>query len=134
MSTIKSVFGREIIDSRGNPTVEATEMCIRDRYKISPLIIVCPRIENSRGINSSPTCKEILSPGDSGIMINVGRYEDYFIKEVIPFIDQTFYTIPTKNGRYLGGISAGGYAALHNSCLLYTSISKIGKDIKQQYL
>ena len=24
MSTIKSVFGREIIDSRGNPTVEAT--------------------------------------------------------------------------------------------------------------
>lgn len=97
-----------------------------EQNKISPLIIVCPRIENSRGINSSPTCKEILSPGDSGIMINVGRYEDYFIKEVIPFIDQTFYTIPTKNGRYLGGISAGGYAALHNSFRHQELFSKVG--------
>ena len=28
---IEKVVGREIIDSRGNPTVEAEEMCIRDR-------------------------------------------------------------------------------------------------------
>lgn len=64
--------------------------------KIKPLIIVCPRIENSRGVNSSSISNEVLSPGDSGIIINVGMYEDYFIKEVVPLIDNMFNTIKTK--------------------------------------
>ena len=53
-------------------------------------------------------------------------YEDYFIKEVIPLIDKEFNTIKTKEGRYVGGISAGGYAALHNSFRHQDLFSKVG--------
>lgn len=81
---------------------------------IKPMIIVCPRIENSRGMNSAPMCKEVTSL-DGRNRIQVGRYEDYLIDEVIPLIDRTYRTIPDKSGRYIGGVSGGGYAALHNA-------------------
>lgn len=94
--------------------------------KIQPLIIVCPRIENSRGINSAKDSKDVSNAGNSNIIINVGMYEDYFIKEVVPLIDKKFNTIKTKEGRYIGGISAGGYAALHNSFRHQDMFSKVG--------
>ena len=56
----------------------------------------------------------------------VFKQEDYFIKEVIPLIDKEFNTIKTKEGRYIGGISAGGYAALHNSFRHQDLFSKVG--------
>ena len=46
--------------------------------KIEPMIIVCPRMENSRGVNSSIVCKEIPDPVKSHRTIHLGRYEDYF--------------------------------------------------------
>ena len=116
--------GNESIMYDLNINVKADEMI--ENGKIKPLIIVCPRIENSRGVNSSSISKEVLSPGNSGIVINVGMYEDYFIKEVIPLIDKEFNTIKTKEGRYIGGISAGGYAALHNSFRHQDLFSKVG--------
>lgn len=97
-----------------------------EKGKIKPLIIVCPRIENSRGINSSVICKTVLSSGDSGFIINVGMYEDYFIKEVIPLVDNMFNTIKTRYGRYIGGISSGGYAALHNAFRHQEMFCKVG--------
>ena len=68
--------------------------------KIEPMIIVCPRMENSRGVNSSIVCKEIPDPVKSHRTIHLGRYEDYFIDEIIPFIDKTFKTINDRKGRY----------------------------------
>lgn len=94
--------------------------------KIKPMIIVCPRIENSRGINSSSICKEVLSPGNSGIVINIGLYEDYFIKEVIPLIENEFNIVKKRENRYIGGVSAGGYAALHNAFRHQEMFSKVG--------
>lgn len=98
---------------------------IKDR-KIKPMIIVCPRIENSRGLNSELICKKVPSPGNNNIIINLGMYEDYFIKEIIPLIDKTFNTIKDKKGRYIGGASAGGYAALHNAFRYQHMFSKVG--------
>ena len=92
--------------------------------KISPLIIVCPRIENSRGINSSDNCKDIICKNN--ITIQVGMYEDYLIKEVIPFIDNNYNTIDISSGRFIGGASAGGYAALHNAFRHPNLFSKVG--------
>ncbi|URZ18395.1 alpha/beta hydrolase [Clostridium felsineum] len=97
-----------------------------EKGEIEPLIIVCPRIDNSHGVNSSFSYKELLEPGDSGRIMNLGRYEDYFIKEVVPFIDKTFNTIKDRRGRYIGGISAGGYAALHNAFRHQNMFSKVG--------
>lgn len=82
---------------------------------IHPLIIACPRMDNSRGMNSSPQWKEVESPGNRLVSIQLGRYEDYFMDEVIPLVEQTFSAIGTREGRMIGGASAGGYAALHNA-------------------
>ena len=72
--------------------------------------------------------------GDENIMfeidihrtIHLGRYEDYFIDEIIPFIDKTFKTINDRKGRYIGGASAGGYTALHNAFRHQDKFSKVG--------
>ena len=75
------------------------------KHKIMPLLIVCPRMENSRGLNSSLTARR-----EGGI--NLGRYEDYFVKEIISFVDKHYKTDVCREKRFVGGISAGGYAAL----------------------
>lgn len=93
---------------------------------IKPLIIVCPRIDNSRGVNSSMTTREVTSSNFNGRTINLGRYEDYFIKEVIPFIDTNYKTITSREGRFVGGASAGGYAALNYGLRYPELFSKVG--------
>ncbi len=92
--------------------------------EINPMIIVCPNMDNSRGLNSSPDCKEVRDP--SGRIINIGRYEDYFTNEVVPEIDRRYKTIRNRDGRYIGGASAGGYTALHNAFRHPDMFSKIG--------
>ena len=39
-------------------------------------------------------------------------YEDHIIQDVIGLTDRTFNTIPTREGRVIGGLSMGGYGAL----------------------
>jgi S-formylglutathione hydrolase FrmB len=41
------------------------------------------------------------------------RYEDFFIREFVPFIDRAYRTSPARRARGIGGISMGGYGALH---------------------
>lgn len=94
--------------------------------EINPMIIVCPRIENSRGLNSSLKYKEVFDSKEKNRVINLGMYEDYFIKEVIPLIDKNFNTIQDKEGKYIGGASAGGYIALHNAFRHKNMFSKVG--------
>ena len=78
--------------------------------KIEPMIIVCPRMDNSRGLNSAKIARQEKIGNN---VIDVGRYEDYFIQEIIPYIDGNFNTIASRKGRYVGGCSAGGFAAIH---------------------
>lgn len=94
-----------------------------NKSKIKPFIIVCPNIDNSRGINSSIEYKE--ERGKNGLIFK-GMYEDYFIDEVIPYIDEKFNTLNSKENRFIGGISAGGYAALHIGFRHNELFSKIG--------
>lgn len=41
------------------------------------------------------------------------RYEDFFVQELIPFIDQHYRTIAQPAARAISGISMGGYGSLH---------------------
>ncbi len=41
-----------------------------------------------------------------------GSYGDYFVNELLPFIDQRYSTLATREGRAIGGISRGGYWAI----------------------
>ena len=73
--------------------------------EIKPLRIVCPNMDNSRGINSAEQYWELR--GKHGV-VQKGRYEDYLLDELIPFVDGTFATIQDRSARYIGGISSGG--------------------------
>ncbi|MEK7395454.1 MAG: alpha/beta hydrolase-fold protein, partial [Candidatus Poribacteria bacterium] len=42
----------------------------------------------------------------------VGKWEDFMVSELVPFIDKTYLTIPDPKARGLGGHSGGGYTAL----------------------
>lgn len=42
---------------------------------------------------------------------NEDKYESYFIKELIPNVDEEFRTIPNAEGRAVAGLSMGGYGA-----------------------
>ncbi len=68
--------------------------------KIKPMIAVLPdcftRYGGSQFINSTAT----------------GDYEDYLIKEIVPFVDENFRTIRDRNSRAVMGKSSGGYGAL----------------------
>jgi enterochelin esterase-like enzyme len=92
--------------------------------KIEPFIIVTPDIENSYCINSQLISGYITAGQYAGF--NNGYYEDYIIDELIPYIDSNYSTVASREGRYIGGLSMGGYAALH-LCFAHTDLfSKAG--------
>ena len=91
--------------------------------EIKPLRIVCPNMDNSRGINSAEQYWELR--GKHGV-VQKGRYEDYLLDELIPFVDGTFATIQDRSARSIGGISSGGYTALSIGLRHPELFSKIG--------
>ncbi|TYP77540.1 alpha/beta hydrolase [Paenibacillus methanolicus] len=75
--------------------------------RLHPLLIVSPDYGNSFGVNSSPA--DGRDPGT----VSIGRYEDYLMQEVVPYVDDRYSTQDNKSGRSIGGASMGGYAALY---------------------
>ncbi len=114
--------GDEKILTEVNMDTIASQMISEGR--INPMIIVCPGIGNSRGMNSCQTTNEVLNSVNR--LFHTGRYEDYLIDELIPYIDNTYNTIKEKECRFIGGVSAGGFAALHNAFKHPDLFSKVG--------
>lgn len=92
--------------------------------EITPMIIVGINIDKSFGINSAS--KKETFETSSGLQFNKGRYMDYVIEEIIPLIDRSYSTITSREGRYIGGYSMGGYAALHIAFNNPDMFSKVG--------
>ncbi|HUI41785.1 MAG TPA: alpha/beta hydrolase-fold protein [Terriglobia bacterium] len=66
--------------------------------QVGPFIVVLPNAGKTFYVNSF----------DGKV-----RYEDYFVQEIIPYIDQHYRTIAKPASRGIFGISMGGYGALH---------------------
>lgn len=70
------------------------------KEKLKEMIVVMPdcftKYGGSQYVNSSAT----------------GRYEDYIIKEIVPFIDNNFRTIKKASSRCIMGKSSGGFGAM----------------------
>lgn len=70
------------------------------RESIAEMIVVMPdcftRLGGSQYINSEAT----------------GRYEDYLVEEIVPFVDSSFRTRAERGARAVMGKSSGGYGAL----------------------
>jgi enterochelin esterase-like enzyme len=77
---------------------------------IKPLIIVSPQIDNSYGFNSK----------------SEGNYSDYIVKDLIQYVDNHYSTDATRESRYIGGLSMGGWAALYNAFQHPELFSKVG--------
>ncbi|QUI23775.1 esterase [Vallitalea pronyensis] len=114
--------GNEGVLKQKHFKLEADKLISQD--KIMPLIIVAPNMNNSYGINSSDTARTLGD--DSSGTLNEGMYKDYLCHEVIPYIDTNYHTIDAKEGRYIGGISMGGFAALHIAFSQPDLFSKVG--------
>ncbi len=94
-----------------------------EKNELEPLIIVAPQIDNSYGINSEVFSVEKGIPSSH---FTTGMYEDYLYKDLIPYIDANYSTITSKEGRYIGGLSMGGWVALHMAIAHIDMFSKVG--------
>lgn len=69
--------------------------------KNEPLIVVAPRM--SHDWLDDPECVDGTKE----------KIETHFLDDVIPAVDSTLRTVPNRNARAVGGMSAGGYCALN---------------------
>jgi enterochelin esterase-like enzyme len=74
-----------------------------DEGQIPPLIIVSALINDSYGVDSPPS--------DEGY--DHGLYERYIMDDLIPTIEARFPVSSDPADRAIGGLSMGGFAALH---------------------
>lgn len=71
-----------------------------------------------RSVQAGELAPMIIVMPDAGVTWYINnydgkvKYEDYFIKELVPHIDETYRTRPTKQYRAVAGLSMGGYGTL----------------------
>ena len=63
-----------------------------------PLVVVMPNGERSFYTDAKEQAK--------------AAFETYIVQDLVGFVDRTFRTIPTREGRVLAGLSMGGYGAM----------------------
>lgn len=80
--------------NKGHLDETATDLILAG--DIEPLIILMPDGDNSFYINGSQ-----------------GDYESYIVSELVGAVDQEFPTAATRETRFIGGLSMGGYGALY---------------------
>ena len=67
---------------------------------IPPVILIMPDGKNSYWVDSDPRT-------------GFGAVETALVQDLIPYIDRTYRTIPLRRARMIGGLSMGGYGAVH---------------------
>ncbi|MGE5314636.1 MAG: alpha/beta hydrolase-fold protein [Acidobacteriota bacterium] len=81
--------------------------------KIGNVILVMPGMSSAD--NAVPACAVNLRAPERAASregLGTGRFEDYLVGELIPYIDQHFRTIPTRSFRAADGFSLGGYTSM----------------------
>ncbi len=97
----------------------------------TPMIVVMPDADTGqRGYTNAPG--------------GTWNYEDFFFKELMPYIEKTYRTKPDKRYRAVAGLSMGGggtfYYALHHpelfssACPLSASTGPLNKEEVQRYM
>jgi enterochelin esterase family protein len=59
-----------------------------------------------------PDCWTIFGGAQYINSTALGRYEDYLVEELIPYVDATYRTLPARERRAITGKSSGGYGAI----------------------
>ena len=108
---------REWIDknhdtTRGGKNVIDVYEALLAQGDVGPMILVFPGISSED--NSVPgMLTNFKSPElTTAAGVGNGRFEDYFINDVIGHVDANYRTIATKAGRAVDGFSLGGYMSV----------------------
>lgn len=100
----KSRHGRTVIDVYRELLAEG---------KVGPLILVFPGISSDDNrvpgllVNFLQPERSQDEPG-----IGTGRFEDYFIEELVPYVDAHYRTVAGREGRAVDGFSLGGFQSI----------------------
>jgi S-formylglutathione hydrolase FrmB len=71
-------------------------------YALPPVILLMADGKNSSYVDSDP-------------LTGYGAMETAIVQDLIPHIDSTYRTIPARRARMIGGLSMGGYGAIHTA-------------------
>lgn len=78
--------------------------------EVGPMILVFPGMSSED--NSVPgMLVNMETPDSTEPGIGTGQFEDYFIQELIPFVDSTYRTTADPSQRGVDGFSLGGFMA-----------------------
>ncbi|HEX8682375.1 MAG TPA: alpha/beta hydrolase-fold protein [Ardenticatenaceae bacterium] len=79
---------------------------------VGPMILVFPGISSAdnsvSGLLTDFQHPELV-PEDDQPSVGTGQFESYFINDVIPYVDATYRTVATREGRGVDGFSLGGF-------------------------
>ncbi len=99
--------------SRGGRSIVDVYLDLFETGQVGRMILVCPGISSSDfkvpGLLVNFQQPE-LAKGAQGV--GTGRFESYFIRELMPFIDTHFRTIPVSRHRGVDGFSLGGFQSI----------------------
>lgn len=72
----------------------------QEQKRIGEFVVITPEADNSFYINSKD---------------NQIKYEDFFIRDFIPQMENRFHLLTNRSGRAISGVSMGGYGALRTA-------------------
>ncbi len=82
--------------------------------EMRPAVVVLPRIENSFGV-SNPEDELVELPDGSAVFYNGGDFEGLLSRDMITWVEENYRVSTRSQDRFVGGISMGGFAALHTA-------------------
>ena len=99
--------------SRRGKTVIDVYRQLLEIGKVGPMILVFPGVSSDDNripgllVNLLHPEKAVGAPG-----LGSGRFQDYFLDELIPYVDSKFRTIKDRSGRAVDGFSLGGFQSI----------------------
>lgn len=99
--------------SRRGRTVIDVYLELLARGRVGPMILVFPGISSDDNrvpgllVNFLEPQRSANEPG-----VGTGRFEDYFIRELMPYVDSHFRTIMQGSARAVDGFSLGGFQSI----------------------
>lgn len=87
-----------------NNGIDAAADELTEAGEIEPIIMVFPYTKDA-------SLKEIEKDLEDGI-VDERNFDQFLSKELVPYIDSHYFTVPKPEGRFIGGFSLGGMIAL----------------------
>jgi S-formylglutathione hydrolase FrmB len=97
--------------TRGGTNVVDVYLDLRSQGLVEPMILVFPGLTNATGAIHSAGIN--MRASGNVASLGTGRFEDYLVEDLIPYVDANFPTIASKAGRGLDGFSLGGFVSMN---------------------